>query len=97
MRLTARHHWILPLRDLLNSDLEQLKSIRNTERRGNVENEDPAQWQSYVKAKALVDLAVRLEQHNQMFSQVVNDPKAPLDELVQLSNTALSWGSTPAP
>ncbi len=51
-----------------------------------MENEDPAQWQSYVKAKALVDLAVRLGQHNQMFSQVVNDPKAPLDELVQLSN-----------
>ncbi|SDB13837.1 type VI secretion system protein ImpL [Pseudomonas sp. NFACC23-1] len=92
LRLTARHHWILPLRDLLNADLEQLKSIRNTERRGNVESEDPAQWQSYVKAKALVDLAVRLEQHNQMFSQVVNDPKAPLDELVQLSNTALSLG-----
>lgn len=92
LRLTARHHWILPLRDLLNSDLEQLKSIRNTERRGNVENEDPAQWQSYVKAKELVELAVRLEQHNQMFSQVVNDPKAPLDELVQLSNTALSLG-----
>ncbi|WP_431081530.1 type VI secretion system protein [Pseudomonas thivervalensis] len=90
LRLTARHHWILPLRDLLNSDLEQLKSIRNTERRGNVESEDPAQWQSYVKAKALVDLSVRLEQHNQMFSQVINDPKAPLDELVQLSNTALS-------
>ncbi|OAB50891.1 type VI secretion system protein [Pseudomonas thivervalensis] len=90
LRLTARHHWILPLRDLLNSDLEQLKSIRNTERRGNVESEDPAQWQSYVKAKALVDLSVRLEQHNQMFSQVINDPRAPLDELVQLSNTALS-------
>ena len=92
LRLTARHHWILPLRDLLNSDLEQLKSIRNTERRGNVENDDPAQWQSYLKAKALVDLAARLEQHNQMFSQVVNDPKAPLDELVQLSNAALSLG-----
>jgi len=92
LRLTARHHWILPLRDLLNSDLEQLKSIRNTERRGNVENDDPAQWQSYLKAKALVELAARLEQHNQMFSQVVNDPKAPLDELVQLSNAALSLG-----
>lgn len=92
LRLTARHHWILPLRDLLNSDLEQLKSIRNTERRGNVENDDPAQWQSYLKAKALVDMAARLEQHNQMFSQVVNDPKAPLDELVQLSNAALSLG-----
>lgn len=92
LRLAARHHWILPLRDLLDSNLEQLKSIRNTERRGNVENEDPAQWQSYVKAKALVELAMRLEQHNQLFSQVVNDPKAPLDELVQLSNTALSLG-----
>lgn len=92
LRLTARHHWILPLRDLLNSDLAQLKSIRNTERRGNVENDDPAQWQSYLKAKALVDMAARLEQHNQMFSQVVNDPKAPLDELVQLSNAALSLG-----
>ncbi|WHS57966.1 type VI secretion protein IcmF/TssM N-terminal domain-containing protein [Pseudomonas sp. G2-4] len=90
LRLTARHHWVLPLRDLLESDLDQLKSIRNTERRGNVESEDPAQWQSYVKAKQLVELAVRLEQHNQMFSQAVNNPKAPLDELVQLSNNALS-------
>ncbi|WP_454864677.1 type VI secretion system protein [Pseudomonas rhizophila] len=90
LRMTARHHWILPLRDLLVSDLEQLKGIRNTERRGNVESEDPAQWQSYVKAKDLVERAVRLEQHNQMFSQAVNNPKAPLDELVQLSNSALS-------
>ena len=90
LRLTARHHWVLPLRDLLESDLEQLKSIRNTERRGNVQSEDPAQWQSYVKAKELVDRAVRLEQHNQIFSQAVNNPKAPLDELVQLSNNALS-------
>ena len=90
LRLTARHHWVLPLRDLLESDLEQLKSIRNTERRGNVQSEDPAQWQSYVKAKELVDRAVRLEQHNQIFSQAINNPKAPLDELVQLSNNALS-------
>ncbi|WP_210639167.1 type VI secretion protein IcmF/TssM N-terminal domain-containing protein [Pseudomonas sp. Tri1] len=90
LRLTARHHWVLPLRDLLNWDLEQLKSIRNTERRGNVESEDPAQWQSYVKAKDLVERAVRLEQHNQLFSQAINNPKAPLDELVQLSNNALS-------
>lgn len=90
LRLTARHHWVLPLRDLLNWDLEQLKSIRNTERRGNVESEDPAQWQSYVKAKDLVERAVRLEQHNQLFNQAINNPKAPLDELVQLSNNALS-------
>ncbi|WP_448632684.1 MULTISPECIES: type VI secretion system protein [Pseudomonas fluorescens group] len=90
LRLTARHHWILPLRDLLAADLEQLKAIRNTERRGNVQSEDPAQWQSYVKAKDLVERAVRLEQHNQLFNQAVNNPKAPLDELVQLSDNALS-------
>ncbi|WP_053157192.1 type VI secretion protein IcmF/TssM N-terminal domain-containing protein [Pseudomonas sp. Pf153] len=90
LRQTARHHWILPLRDLLVSDLEQLKAIRNTERRGNVESEDPAQWQSYVKARDLVERAVRLEQQNQMFSQAVSNPKAPLDELVLLSNNALS-------
>ncbi|WP_260954566.1 type VI secretion protein IcmF/TssM N-terminal domain-containing protein [Pseudomonas citri] len=90
LRITARQHWVLPLRDLLVSDLEQLKAIRNTERRGNVESEDPAQWQSYVKAKDLVERAVRLEQSNQLFSQAVNNPKAPLDELVQLSNTTLS-------
>lgn len=90
LRLTARHHWVLPLRDLLASDLEQLKAIRNTERRGNSQSEDPAQWQSYVKARQLVELAARLEQYNQMFNQAVNNPKAPLDELVQLSNSALS-------
>jgi len=90
LRLTARQHWVLPLRDLLESDLEQLKAIRNTERRGNVQSEDPAQWPSYLKARELVERAVRLEQHNQMFSQAVNNPKAPLDELVLLSDNALS-------
>ncbi|SFX82783.1 type VI secretion system protein ImpL [Pseudomonas sp. NFACC49-2] len=95
LRQTARHHWILPLRDLLVSDLEKLKSIRNTERRGNVQSDDPAQWQSYVKARDLVERAVRLEQHNQLFNQVISNPKAPLDELVQLSNNALSLNLNP--
>jgi type VI secretion system protein ImpL len=90
LRLTAQSHLMLPLRDLLSAELAQLKTIRNTERRGNVESEDPAQWQNYVKAKDLVERAVNLEQQNQWFSQALNNPKAPLEDLVLLSNNALS-------
>lgn len=90
LRETSRRHLLLPLQALLTSEMNQLKSIRNTERRGNVESEDPAQWQNYVKATELVSLAVSLEQQNQWFSQALNSPKAPLEDLVQLSNNALS-------
>jgi type VI secretion system protein ImpL len=90
LRLTAQSHMLEPLHDLLKAQLVQLKAIRNTERRGNVESEDPAQWQNYVKAKDLVERAVRLEQQNQWFNQALNNPKAPLEDLALLSNNALS-------
>ncbi|MCU1749094.1 type VI secretion protein IcmF/TssM N-terminal domain-containing protein [Pseudomonas sp. 6D_7.1_Bac1] len=90
LRLTAQRHLLVPLQELLVSDLAQLKTIRNTERRLNVESEDPAQWQNYVKAKELVERAVRLEQQNQWFNQALNNSRAPLDDLVLLSNNALS-------
>jgi type VI secretion system protein ImpL len=88
--LTAQSHLLQPLHSLLNAELVQLKAIRNTERRGNVESEDPAQWQNYAKAKDLVARAVRLEQQNQWFNQALNNPKAPLEDLALLSNNALS-------
>ncbi|MEB0224236.1 type VI secretion system protein [Pseudomonas sp. 10S4] len=90
LRSTAQSQWLQPLHDLLIADLAQLKAIRNTERRGNVESEDPAQWQNYVKAKDLVERAVRLEQQNQWFNQALNNPKGPLEDVVTLSNNALS-------
>jgi len=90
LRLTAQSHLLQPLHGLLNAELVQLKAIRNTERRGNVESEDPAQWQNYAKAKDLVARAVRLEQQNQWFNQALNNPKAPLEDLALLSNNALS-------
>ncbi|EJM75610.1 type VI secretion system protein [Pseudomonas sp. GM55] len=90
LRLTAQSHMLEPLHDLLKAELVQLKAIRNTERRGNVESEDPAQWQNYVKAKDLVERAVRLEQQNQWFNQALNNPKAPLEDLALLSNNSLS-------
>lgn len=90
LRLTAQRQLLVPLQELLVSDLAQLKAIRNTERRVNVESEDPAQWQNYVKAKELVERAVRLEQQNQWFNQALNNPRSPLDDLVLLSNNALS-------
>ncbi|KPN91130.1 type VI secretion system protein [Pseudomonas nunensis] len=90
LRTTAKSHLLEPLHELLTTELAQLKTIRNTERRGNVESEDPAQWQNYVKAKDLVARAVRLEQQNQWFNQALNNPKAPLEDLVSLSNNALS-------
>lgn len=90
LQRTAQSHLLLPLRDLLNSELTQLKAIRNTERRTNLESEDPAQWHSYIKARELVERTVRLEQQNLWLSQALNNPKGPLDELVLLSNNALS-------
>ncbi|MGJ7517127.1 type VI secretion system protein [Pseudomonas baetica] len=90
LRETARRHLLHPLHELLLAEMTQLKSIRNTERRGNVESEDPAQWQNYVKANELVSLAVGLEQQNQWFNQALNSTKDPLEDLIQLSNNALS-------
>ncbi|UWF47097.1 type VI secretion system protein ImpL [Pseudomonas sp. N3-W] len=90
LRLIAKRHMVQPLHDLLGSDLVALKAIRNTERRNAVESDDPAQWQNYVKSKELVDRAVRLEQQNQWFGQALNNSRTPLDDLVLLSNNALS-------
>ncbi|QQZ44389.1 type VI secretion system protein ImpL [Pseudomonas sp. SK3(2021)] len=90
LQRTAHSHLLHPLQQMLGADLEQLKALRNTERRNNVESEDPAQWQNYAKAKDLVERAVRLEQQNQLFAQALSHSKTPLDDLVQLSNGALA-------
>jgi len=90
LRLSAQRHLLGPLHELLIAQMRHLKTIRNTERRGNVESEDPAQWQNYVKATELVTLAASLEQQNQWFAQALSGAKAPLEDLVLLSNNALS-------
>lgn len=87
---STQRHIMVPLHDLLSAQLAQIKAIRSTDRRSSVESDDPAQWQNYLKANDLVDRALRLEQQNQLFNQVQNNPRAPLDDLVQLSNNALS-------
>ncbi|MBC3208963.1 type VI secretion system protein ImpL [Pseudomonas sp. SWRI111] len=89
LRSTQRHV-LLPLHELLGAELSKLKAIRPTDRRSSVESEDPAQWQSYQKATDLVERALRLEQQNLLFAQVQNNQRTPLDDLVQLSNNALS-------
>ncbi|WP_367253732.1 type VI secretion system protein [Pseudomonas sp. stari2] len=86
----AQGHMVQPLHALLVAELAKLKAIRTTDRRNSVESEDPAQWQNYQKATDLVDRALRLEQQNQLFAEVQNNQRAPLDDLVQLSNNALS-------
>jgi type VI secretion system protein ImpL len=88
-RATQRH-MLLPLHQLLSSELEKIKAIRISDRRGTVESDDPAQWQNYLKARNLVDRALRLEQQNQLFNQAQNNQQAPLEDLVQLSNSALT-------
>ncbi|VVO48273.1 type VI secretion system protein [Pseudomonas fluorescens] len=87
---STRRHMILPLQQLLSAELAQIKAIRSTDRRSTVEGDDPAQWQNYQKATDLVNRALRLEQQNQLFNQVQNNQRAPLEDLVQLSNNALS-------
>ncbi|MGE1172549.1 type VI secretion system protein [Pseudomonas sp. BW7P1] len=86
----TQRHMIQPLHELLVAELAKLKAIRATDRRNSVESEDPAQWQNYQKATDLVDRALRLEQQNQLFAEVQNNQRVPLDDLVQLSNNALS-------
>ncbi|MBK5530291.1 type VI secretion system protein ImpL [Pseudomonas sp. TH08] len=87
---STQRHMLVPLHELLTGELNKIKAIRATDRRSSVESEDPAQWQNYQKATDLVDRALRLEQQNQLFNQVQNNPRVPLDDLVQLSNNALS-------
>ncbi|WP_166220804.1 type VI secretion system protein [Pseudomonas atagonensis] len=87
---STQRHMLVPLHELLVGELNKIKAIRATDRRSSVESEDPAQWQNYQKATDLVDRALRLEQQNQLFNQVQNNPRVPLDDLVQLSNNALS-------
>ncbi|PCR96409.1 type VI secretion system protein ImpL [Pseudomonas fluorescens] len=86
----AQRHMVQPLHALLVAELAKIKAIRVADRRNSVESEDPAQWQNYQKATDLVDRALRLEQQNQLFAEVQNNQRAPLDDLVQLSNNALS-------
>ncbi|WP_226501695.1 type VI secretion protein IcmF/TssM N-terminal domain-containing protein [Pseudomonas sp. MWU16-30322] len=87
---STQRHMLVPLHDLLVAELAKIKAIRSTDRRSSVESEDPAQWQNYQKATDLVDRALRLEQQNQLFGEVQNNQRVPLDDLVQLSNSALS-------
>ncbi|WP_025111459.1 type VI secretion protein IcmF/TssM N-terminal domain-containing protein [Pseudomonas sp. H1h] len=87
---STQRHMLVPLHDLLVAELAKIKAIRSTDRRNSVESEDPAQWQNYQKASDLVDRALRLEQQNQLFGEVQNNQRVPLDDLVQLSNSALS-------
>ncbi|MDX9669647.1 MULTISPECIES: type VI secretion system protein [unclassified Pseudomonas] len=87
---STQRHMLVPLHDLLVAELAKIKAIRSTDRRNSVESEDPAQWQNYQKATDLVDRALRLEQQNQLFGEVQNNQRVPLDDLVQLSNSALS-------
>jgi type VI secretion system protein ImpL len=93
---SIQRHMLVPLHDLLVAELAKIKAIRSTERRASVESEDPAQWQNYQKATDLVDRALRLEQQNQLFGEVQNNQRVPLDDLVQLSNSALSLNLNPA-
>ncbi|NWB26104.1 type VI secretion system protein [Pseudomonas gingeri] len=89
LREVAMKHMVLPLRDLLQMNLTQLRAIQNTDRRPNLESEDPSQWQTYVKSRDLVERATALEQQYLLFTKAVNNHKTPLDDLASLSNLAL--------
>ncbi|WP_248744889.1 type VI secretion protein IcmF/TssM N-terminal domain-containing protein [Pseudomonas sp. MWU12-2037] len=89
LRNVAMSQMMLPLRDLLQANLTRLKAIQSTDRRPNLESEDPAQWQTYIKSKELVEQATALEQQYQLLNKAINNHKTPLDELASLSNLAL--------
>ncbi|MFJ4142857.1 type VI secretion system protein [Pseudomonas sp. NPDC089734] len=83
-------HMRQPLHDLLLAQTNELLAITDNERRSVQEGDDPAQWPSYLRAKELVERATRLEQMNHLYSLSLNNQKAPLEELVPLSNSALA-------
>lgn len=87
---STQRHMLVPLHEWLVDELDRIKAIRATDRRSSLESEDPGQWQNYQKASDLVDRALRLELQNQLFGEVQNNQRAPLDDLVKLSNSALS-------
>lgn len=87
---STQRHMLVPLHEWLVDELDRIKATRATDRRSSLESEDPAQWQNYQKASDLVDRALRLELQNQLFGEVQNNQRAPLDDLVKLSNSALS-------
>ncbi len=89
LRGVAMSHMMLPLRDLLQANLTQLKAIQSTNRRPNLGGEDPTQWRTYIKSKELVERATALEQQYQWMTKAMNNHKTPLDDLASLSNLAL--------
>lgn len=74
-----------PIHDLLQAQLRDVLAISDTARRGTSEGDDPAQWQSYVKAQELVQKITHLEKISHLFEQAQANEKTPLDELRYLT------------
>ncbi len=91
LKTAANRYWLEPLYHMMNRDLQALLAISASGRRNSddVEGDDPARWATYVRARDLINRAVQLQEHNHLLTEALANSKTPLDELVQLSNSAL--------
>lgn len=88
LRSSALTQLYQPLHDLMAADYQALSRIQPAGRRSSADGTDPELWPNYVNAKALVEGALKVEQQNLWFGQALSNPKGPLDDLAQMSNSA---------
>ncbi|MDH4584389.1 type VI secretion system protein ImpL [Pseudomonas sp. BN415] len=89
LRSMARSEALHPLAQMQRVELDKLLAIRSSDRRTNVEGEQPEEWPNYVKARNLAYGASSLEQQNRLFADTLSGDKGVLEPLAQLGNSAL--------
>lgn len=85
----ADRYWLEPLRQLMDHRLQDLLAINASDRRSDLDGDDPAQWTTYRRALDLVARAGELQEQNHLLSEALANSKTPLDEWVALSNSLL--------
>ncbi|MGY4533158.1 type VI secretion system protein ImpL [Pseudomonas sp. TE3786] len=91
LRASALAQLYNPLHDLMEAQYQGLSRMQNKGgRTANPQSSDPEQWPNYLNARALVEGALRVEQQNQLFTQALSNRNGPLDDLAQMSNSALA-------
>lgn len=90
-KAAADRYWLQPLAQVMNRELHDLLAINGTARHSasDADGDDPARWANYLHARDLVTRAVQVQEHAHLLSEALANSKTPLDELVQLSNSAL--------
>lgn len=96
LRSMARREALVPLQQLQDYQLRTLLTIRNEQRRPDVESAQPDQWPTYVKARTLAEGVVSLERHNRLLNDALIGQESVIESLSQLSNDALGLSLDPS-